>query len=65
MSEQHRRLLMPGFYDKPSVFSTLQSWEDWLKTVLTWKDGTKDKAAYVKEAREIIKQKRKVETLGV
>lgn len=65
MSEQHRRLLMPGFYDKPSVFSTLASWEQWLATVLTWKDGTKDKEAYVKEARETISRKRKVETLGV
>lgn len=65
MSEQHRKLLMPGFYDPPSPFSTLQSWEEWLRTVLTWKDGTKDKEAYVKEAREAIKRLRKVETLGV
>jgi hypothetical protein len=64
MSEKHRQLLMPGFYDPPSPFSTLESWKVWLKTVQSWKDGTKDKEAYLKEARDMIKQKRKVASLG-
>ena len=46
-----------GFIDPPNPFDTLQNWKAWEKEVSGWPAHDPDRQAYLKEARQVIRQK--------
>ncbi|MNT94683.1 hypothetical protein D3C71_1651970 [compost metagenome] len=47
-----------GFHgDPPATFDTLQKWKDWHASVSQWPARDPDRQVYLKQARQIIREK--------